>query len=402
MVEPAFLLELGGIVVGLAVLARLAARWRLPASPLFLLAGLAFGRGGVLPVITAGEFIELGAEIGVILLLFMLGLEYSAEELTAGLRRHAPAGVVDLALNFTPGFVSGLLLGWGLVAAVFLGGITYISSSGIVARLLDDLRWVGNKETPIVISILVIEDLVMAGYLSLIAVLVSGVGPARGAITLVVALSGVAALLMIAQRWGHVVSDAVFHRSDQTLVLTVLGITFLMAGISEQVGISAAVGAFLVGLMLSRPAAERAHDLLEPLRDLFAAIFFVFFGLSIDPATIPAVIGVALLLGIATAATKVLTGWWSTRREGIRTRGRFRAGVALVARGEFSVAIAGIGTAGGIEPELASLAGAYVLLMAVLGPLAAKVVDPIVRVVQERGSGRPAAPGAGKAPSRLS
>ena len=384
MVEPAFLLELGGIVVGLAVLARLAARWQLPASPLFLMAGLAFGEGGVLPLITARGFVELGAEIGVILLLFMLGLEYSAAELTTGLRRHAPAGVADLALNFTPGFIAGLLLGWGPVAAAFLGGITYVSSSGIIARLLDDLRWLGNRETPVVISILVIEDLVMAGYLSLIAVLVSGVGPVEGAVTLVIALSAVAALLVAAQRWGHIVSDAVFSRSDQTLVLTVLGITFLVAGLSEQIGISAAVGAFLVGLMLSGPAAERAHDLLGPMRDLFAAIFFVFFGLSIDPATIPPIIGVAVLLGLVTFATKVLTGWWSARREGIATRGRFRAGVALVARGEFSIAIAGIGTAGGIEPDLASLAGAYVLLMAVIGPVAARFVDPTVRALQAR------------------
>jgi CPA2 family monovalent cation:H+ antiporter-2 len=388
VVEPAFLLELGGIVVGLAVLARLAGRWQLPASPLFLLAGLAFGKGGVLPLITAGEFVELGAEIGVILLLFMLGLEYSAAELTTGLRRHAPAGVADLALNFTPGFIAGLLLGWGPVAAAFLGGITYVSSSGIVARLLDDLRWLGNRETPVVISILVIEDLVMAGYLSLIAVLVSGAGPVEGVVTLAVALSAVAALLVAARRWGHIVSDAVFSRSDQTLVLTVLGITFLVAGLSEQIGISAAVGAFLVGLMLSGPAAERAHDLLGPMRDLFAAIFFVFFGLSIDPATIPPIIGVAVLLGVVTFATKVLTGWWSARREGIATRGRFRAGVALVARGEFSIAIAGIGTAGGIEPELASLAGAYVLLMAVVGPVAARFVDPAVRALQSRSATR--------------
>ena len=388
MAEPAFLLELGGIVVGLAVLARLASRWQLPASPLFLLAGLAFGKGGVLPLITAGEFVALGAEIGVILLLFMLGLEYSAAELTSGLRRHAPAGVADVVLNFTPGFIAGLLLGWGPVAAAFLGGITYVSSSGIIARLLDDLRWLGNRETPVVISILVIEDLVMAGYLSLIAVLVSGAGPVDGAITLALALSAVAALLVAARRWGHIISDAVFSRSDETLVLTVLGITFLVAGLSEQIGISAAVGAFLVGLMLSGPAAERAHDLLGPMRDLFAAIFFVFFGLSIDPATIPPIIDVAVMLGVATIATKVFTGWWSARREGIGTRGRFRAGVALVARGEFSIAIAGIGTAGGIEPGLAALAGAYVLIMAVIGPVAARFVDPVVRALQARPGAR--------------
>ncbi|HEY6634818.1 MAG TPA: cation:proton antiporter, partial [Acidimicrobiia bacterium] len=322
MIDQAFLLELGGIVLGLAVLARIAARWRLPAAPLFLVAGLAFGQGGVLPLITAGEFIELGAEIGVILLLFMLGLEYSAAELTAGLRRNGAAGLVDLILNFLPGLAAGLLLGWGTVAAIFLGGITYVSSSGIVARLLDDLGWLGNRETPTVISLLVIEDLVMVAYLSLIAVLVSGAGPVRGLFTLMIALAGVTALLIVARRWGHIVSDHLFSRSDQTLVLTILGITFLVAGLAQGIGISAAVGAFLVGLMLSGPAADRARDLLSPLRDLFAAIFFVFFGLSIDPSTIPSILWIAVSLGLVTVATKVATGWWAARREGVGTRGR--------------------------------------------------------------------------------
>jgi CPA2 family monovalent cation:H+ antiporter-2 len=391
VVEPAFLLELGGVVIGLAILARVAARWQLPAIPLFLLAGLAFGRGGIFPLLTAGEFIELGAEIGLILLLFMLGLEYSAPELTATLKRHAPSGLVDLALNFTPGFVGGFLLGWGPVAATFLGGITYISSSGIIARLLDDLRWAGNREAPAVISILVIEDLVMAGYLSLVAVLIAGVGAVEGVLTLVLALAAVALLLLVAQRWGEPLSELMFSRSDQTLVLTILGITFLVAGISELVGISAAVGAFLVGLMLSGPAAARAHVLLSPLRDLFAAVFFVFFGLSVDPGTIPPILDIALLLALVTAGTKVVTGWWSARREGVGTRGRFRAGTALIARGEFSIAIAGIAVAGGVEPELAALASAYVLVLAVFGPLAARATEPAVRAVQDRAAARRAA-----------
>ncbi|MEX2275296.1 MAG: cation:proton antiporter [Actinomycetota bacterium] len=386
MIEPAFLLELGGIILGLAILARIASRWQLPTAPLFLLAGLAFGRGGILPVVTAADFIELGAEIGLILLLFMLGLEYSAAELTTTLKRHAPSGVVDLVLNFSPGFVAGLLLGWGPVAAVFLGGITYISSSGIIARLLDDLRWVGNRETPVVISILVIEDLVMAGYLSLIAVLVRGVGPVEGATTLAIALAAVTLLLVVAHRWGDALSELVFTRSDQSLVLTILGITFAVAGIAEEVGISAAVAAFIVGLMLSGPAADRAHDLLSPLRDLFAAVFFVFFGLSLDPATIPPILGIALTLAVVTAATKVYTGWWSARREGVGARGRIRAGTALVARGEFSIAIAGIGAAGGLDPDLAALAGVYVLLLAVTGPLAARALDPVTRFLQDRRS----------------
>jgi CPA2 family monovalent cation:H+ antiporter-2 len=386
--DPTFLLELGGIVLGLAVLARVATRWRIPTAPLFLLAGLAFGEGGVLPLITAASFIELGAEIGVILLLLMLGLEYSVSELTAGVRRHAPSGILDLVLNFTPGVVTALLLGWGLQAAVFLGGITYISSSGIIVRLLEDMRWVGNRETSVVVSILVIEDLVMAGYLAAIAVLISDQGVLSGIATLFVAIGAVVVLLMVAHRWGERLSEVVFSRSDQTLVLTVLGITFVVAGLAGQVGISAAVGAFLVGLMLSGPAADRAQDLLGPMRDLFAAVFFVFFGLSLDPSTIPPVLGVALALGVVTALTKIATGWWSARREGIRTPGRVRAGVALIARGEFSIAIAGLGAAAGVESQLAPLAGAYVLVLGVAGPLLARVADPLAATLHRRRASR--------------
>jgi CPA2 family monovalent cation:H+ antiporter-2 len=382
--DPTFLLELGGVVLGLAVLSRIAARYQIPAAPLFLLAGLAFGRGGVLPLITAGEFIELGAEIGVIFLLLLLGVEYSAADLISGLRHNASSGAVDLVLNFSPGFIAGLLLGWSVVAAVFLGGITYVSSSGIIARLLDDLGWVGNRETSVVVALLVIEDLVMAAYLSLIAVLVSGVGVVQGAITLALALAAVTGLILVARHWGHGLSALIFSHSDQTMVLSVVGITFLVAGVAEGVGISAAVGAFLVGLMMSGPAADRARDLLGSMRDLFAAVFFAFFGLSIDPSSISPILGVAAILAVVTAATKVATGVWSARRAGMGVRGRIRAGTALIPRGEFSIAIAGIGVAGAVEPELAPLAGAYVLMLAVTGPLIAKVTDPVVVSVQRR------------------
>jgi CPA2 family monovalent cation:H+ antiporter-2 len=382
--DPTFLLELGGVILGLAVLSRIAARFQLPAAPLFLLAGLAFGRGGVLPLITAGEFIELGAEIGVIFLLLMLGVEYSATDLISGLRHNASSGAVDLVLNFSPGFIAGLLLGWSVVGAVFLGGITYVSSSGIIARLLDDLGWVGNRETSVVVALLVIEDLVMAAYLSLIAVLVSGVGIVQGALTLAVALTAVAALILAARHFGHGLSALIFSHSDQTMVLSVVGITFLVAGVAEGIGISAAVGAFLVGLMMSGPAADRARDLLGSMRDLFAAVFFAFFGLSIDPSSISPILGVAVGLAAVTAATKVATGLWSAKRAGIGVRGRVRAGTALIPRGEFSIAIAGIGVAGAVEPELAPLAGAYVLILAVTGPLIAKVIDPIVVSAQRR------------------
>ena len=153
------LVELGAVLIALAVLGRVASRFGIPSIPLYLLAGLAVGEGGVVDLAPSRDFIETGAQIGVILLLLLLGLEYTGAELTGALRSHAPSGAVDLVLNFTPGLLVGVLLGWDYRAALLLGGVTYISSSGIIARLLEDLGNTGNRETPTVLAILVTEDL---------------------------------------------------------------------------------------------------------------------------------------------------------------------------------------------------------------------------------------------------
>src|SRR6478672_8238232 len=131
--------ELGSAIVGLALLARFANRWGFSAIPLYLLGGLAFGKGGLAPLNLTANFIHIGAEIGVLLLLFMLGLEYTGEELKRNLRVGLPSGVVDVVLNFPPGVVAGFLLGWKVLPAVLLGGVTYISSSGVIAKVLAEL-----------------------------------------------------------------------------------------------------------------------------------------------------------------------------------------------------------------------------------------------------------------------
>jgi monovalent cation:H+ antiporter-2, CPA2 family len=373
----AVLLELGGIILGLGILGRLAGRLGLSAIPLYLLAGLAFGQGGLLHLVTAQEFIEVGAEVGVILLLLLLGLEYSASELMASLRLAAPAGLVDLALNFPPGLIAGLLLGWSPLTAVVLGGVTYVTSSGIVAKVLGDLNRLGNRETPVILSILVVEDLAMAAYLPLVTGLLVGGGLLASAVPVGVALATVALVLVVAVRYGETLSRLVFTPSSEVLLLVILGVALVVAGVAQELQVSAAVGAFLVGIALSGEAAEAAHDLLAPLRDLFAAVFFVFFGLQTDPRSIPPVALAAVALALVTATTKIATGWWAAWRAGVGPRGRWRAGTALVARGEFSIVIAGLAVAAGLEETLGPLAAAYVLVLAVLGPILARAADPL-------------------------
>jgi CPA2 family monovalent cation:H+ antiporter-2 len=311
----------------------------------------------------------------VILLLLMLGLEYSGRELIANLRRASPIGALDLVLNFTPGFVAGLILDLGVVPALFLGGVTYISSSGVIAKVIGDLGWSGNRETPLVLSVLVFEDLAMAVLLPVLGAIALGGTLGGATVSVVVALVAVGLVLTVSIRHGERVSRLAFSDSDEVNLLTILGVTLLAAGLAEWVHVSAAVGAFLVGIGISGPAAHRAETLLAPLRDLFAAVFFVFFGLSTDPSVLPAVVGPVVALTVVTGVTKGIVAWVGGARERIGARGRRRAAAALLARGEFSIVIAGLGVAAGGSGRLSAIAAGYVLLTATIGPIAARVAD---------------------------
>nr|WP_296069903.1 cation:proton antiporter [uncultured Actinoplanes sp.] len=369
------LIEVGALLFALGMLGRLGRRIGLSPIPLYLLAGLAFGHGGLLPLSASEEFIEIGAEIGVILLLVMLGLEYSAGELVANLRAAAPAGVLDALLNALPGAGFAFLLGWNWQAALVLAGITWVSSSGVIAKVLADLGRLGNRETPVILSVLVIEDLAMAFYLPLVTAVLAGVGLIGGVKALAVAVVTVIAVLVVAIRYGSTISRFMSVRDPEALLLSVLGMTLFVAGVAAELKVSAAVGAFLVGIALSGPVAHHATEMLSPLRDLFAAVFFVFFGLSTDPADMPPVLLPAFGLAVLTMLTKVLTGYLAARRAGIALPGRLRAGLGLMPRGEFSVVIAGLAVASGVEPRLAPLATAYVLITVISGPLLARLPD---------------------------
>lgn len=374
------LIELGLIFFTLGALGRLARRFTISPIPFYLLGGLAFGDGGLIPLSGIEEFTTISAEIGAVLLLLLLGLEYTATELITGLRRSWLAGVVDAVLNALPGAAVALMLGWGPVEALVLAGVTWISSSGIIAKVLSDLGRLGNRETPVVLSILVMEDLAMAVYLPILAAVLAGVGLLAGLSAVGIALGALTVVLLVALRHGPVISRVLDSEDTEVFLLGVLGAALLVSGIASSLDISAAVGAFLLGIAISGSTAENATRVLAPLRDVFAAVFFVVFGLNTDPRQIPAVIEVALGLAVVTAATKIATGWWAARRFGVGTMGRFRAGAALIARGEFSIVIAVLAVnSGQVDPQLAALTTTYVLIMAVLGPIAARFVEPVVR-----------------------
>lgn len=370
-------LELGAVALGLALLARVAGRIGVSAVPLYLIAGLAFGEGGIARVNVSEDFIALAAEIGVLLLLFTLGLEYSKSELRAGLRTGIRPGFVDMALNAVPGVALGLALGWSPLAAVLLGGVTWISSSGVIAKVLADLGRLANRETPAVLNLLVIEDLAMALYLPVVAALILGGSVVSTITSVAIALITVTVILFAALRYGEKLSGAIGGGSDESLLLAVFGITLLVAGFAQSLEVSGAIGAFLVGLALQGSAAERGHRLIAPLRDLFAATFFVFFSFQINPADLIDAALPAVLLAVVTTFTKIVTGWYAGALIGAGPRGRFRVGTTLVARGEFSIVIAALGIDLADGPELGALAAGYVLVTAIIGPLLARFANNI-------------------------
>lgn len=225
----------------------------------------------------------------------------------------------------------------------------------------------------------------MAIYLPVLTAVLAGVGFVAGLTTVGIALVAVTVVLVVALRYGKYVSAIVASEDREIFLLKLLGSALLVAGVASAVQVSAAVGAFLLGIAISDSTAHDATKILEPLRDLFAAMFFVLFGLSTDPRTIPPVLGWAVLLAVVTTATKIATGWWAAKRAGASQLGRARAGTALVARGEFSIVIAGLAVAAGAVPdEFAALATTYVLLMAIIGPIAARIVEPVMRVTVSR------------------
>jgi CPA2 family monovalent cation:H+ antiporter-2 len=369
------LIEVGALLLGMSLLGRLALLIGISPIPFYLLLGLAFGEGGLVPLDASAEFLEVGSEIGIILLLALLGLEYTAEELFTSLKSARLPGIVDALLNALPGAALALLRGWGPIAAVALAGVTWVSSSGVIAKLLRDLGRLSNRETPAVLAVLVIEDLAMAFYLPVLSAVVVGVSLMQGAIAVAVAVAVVAVILFVALRHGHVVSRLFPADEFEALLLGVMGLTMLVAGLAAQVGVSAAVGAFLVGIALSGRVAANASQVLTPLRDLFAATFFLFFGLTSDFAGLVSMLLPALALAVVTIFTKLVTGAYAARRAGVGRLGQWRAGLSLGPRGEFSIVIAGLAVSAGGAPEIAPLATGYVLITIIAGTFLSRLPD---------------------------
>jgi K+:H+ antiporter subunit KhtU len=368
------LIAMGGAFVAAAVLARLGGRIGLPTIPLFILAGILLGPhtpGYVL--VEDPHDLEMLSALGLVLLLFYLGLEFHMDDLRTGGRRMAVAGCTYLALNVGAGLAFGFALGWGTAEALVLAGVLGISSSAIVTKILVDLGRIGSPETKPILGIIVVEDVFLALYLAALQPVISGSDDLGSTAWQIGKAFGFLLALALAARFGTGLVGRLFTtRDNELLTISFVGAAVLVSGIAEQFGVADAIAAFMVGLILGNTAAgERIEKLVHPLRDAFGAIFFFAFGLSIDPGDLPGVIWPVLIAVAVTVVMNLVAGLLTARVYGFGPRPAANVATTLLARGEFALILATMAAAAALDERLSPFIAGYVLVLAVVAPLAA-------------------------------
>ncbi|MGW4204271.1 cation:proton antiporter [Streptomyces sp. NPDC004726] len=365
---------MGGAFLAAAFLARIGGRIGLPTIPLFILAGILLGphTPGIVLVADPHD-LEMLSALGLVLLLFYLGLEFHLDDLKSGGRRMALAGGIYLVLNVGAGLAFGFALGWGTSEALVLAGVLGMSSSAIVTKVLVDLGRLGNPETRPILGIVVVEDVFLALYLAALQPFLSGADSLSSAVMDGGKAFGFLLLLALAARYGvRVVGRLINTPDDELLVISFLGAAVFLAGVSEWFGVADAIGAFMVGLMLgSTTSGDRIRKLVHPLRDAFGAIFFFAFGLSIDPGDLPSVLWPVLAAVAVTLAMNVLAGIAAARIYRFGPGPAANISTTLLARGEFALILATMAANAGLDGRLSPFIAGYVLVQAVLSPLLA-------------------------------
>lgn len=368
------LLVLGGLFLIAYVLGRLGKLIGLPAIPVYMLVGLiASPNFHLFPLSFKSADVQLVAIFGLILLLFSLGLEFDQDEFYGNAKALLLSGGTRIIINMAVGFGFGLWVGWGTREALIIAGMTATSSSAIVTKLLIEFRRLANRETPAVLGIMVLEDVFIAIYLAIVSVVLGG-ETSLWSIVLQLAISFgfLVAMFALARFGGKLVSRLVRTRDDELFTILFFGLAVAFGGIGELLGVSDAIGAFLIGLVLGATRfRSRIEQFALPLRDVFGAFFFLNFGLALDPSTFgevltPVIVAVVLTLVVNTLGGQLIA-WFNklTPAEG------FNASAMLQNRGEFALILATLAAGAGLDSRLTPFAGLYVLIMAIIGPVLA-------------------------------
>ncbi len=378
------LLTIGGLFIIAYVLGRLGKTIGLPAIPIYMVVGLiASPHTPWIGLNVESHTIELIATFGLILLLFNLGLEFDQEEFYGNAGKLLVSGGTYVAINMGIGFAFGFSLGWGTREALIIAGMTATSSSAIVTKLLIELRRLANDETPMILGVTVIEDVFIAIYLAIVSVVLSGDTNLWAVVgKLALAFGFLVVMFTLARFAGKWVSKIFATRDDELFTVLFFGLAVMFGGIGDLLGVTDAIGAFVIGLLCGATRyRDRIEQLALPMRDVFAAFFFVNFGLGLDLSTFGEVLWPVLGAIGMTVVLNAVAGQIVARMNGFDVQQGINTAVILVNRGEFALILATLSAAAGLEARITAFAGLYVLVMAVLGPLLAVNSDRIGRLV---------------------
>jgi CPA2 family monovalent cation:H+ antiporter-2 len=380
------ILEIGLALALIAFAVALAHKLGLSNIPFLIIIGMAVGphapQFGVFDFrfIETGELITFMGRIGVLFLLFYLGLEANVTRLIEAGRSILVGGTIYVGINFTIGFTLGRLAGFPLREALIIAGLTTVSSSAIVAKILFDYRRMANPETQIVLGITMFEDVFLAVYLSLISgIVLSGATSVGGVLSSGGIALGFIIGLIVVGRWATPLLNRLLRiSSNEVFVVVIFACLFLLAGLGETIHVAESIGALLLGLILGETEhSERMERLVVPFRDFFGAIFFFGFGLSIDPFTLGGAVWLATGAALLSLVGVVIAGFIVGRRAKLSTVGSLNTSFTLLARGEFSIIIVNLAIAGGLMAVLQPFAALYVLILASASPLLAKESERI-------------------------
>lgn len=385
------LIILGILLLVAYVLGRLGKLVGLPAIPIYMLVGLlASPHTGWFPLSFESNYIELIAIFGLILLLFNLGLEFDQDEFFGNFGKLVVSGGSYILINMGVGLAFGFWVGWGTREALIIAGMTATSSSAIVTKLLIELRRLPNTETPMILGVTVVEDIFIAIYLAIVSVVLSGeteLWPVVGKLT--VAFLFLVVMFTLARFGGRYVSRLFRTKDDELFTILFFGLAVLFAGIGEILGVTDAIGAFLIGLVLGATKyRNKIEHIAIPLRDVFAAFFFLNFGLELDPAKFPSVLGPVLIAVAMTIVLNILAGQFVAWINGFGPQAGINTTVILQNRGEFALILATLSISAGLDPRIVPFAGLYVLIMAVLGPILAANSEKIGAMILRSGSSK--------------
>ena len=371
-----------GLALGIIAAAGLiASRIRFSIVPILILAGMLVGpqapHFGVLDFrfIESTPLIHFMGRLGVLFLLFYLGLEFSVGRLMKAGRSIIVGGTIYMAINFTLGILFPLLLRWPIREVLVVAGITTISSSAIVAKLIVELKRSVRPETEMILGIMMYQDVFVAIYLSIVSGLVLTGATSTLAVvkSATLALGFMVGVLFLGRKLLPQLNRILNIRSDEVFMLTLFAIIILVAGFSELIHVAEAIGALLVGLVLAETEhLERIEHLVVPFRDFFGALFFFSFGLSIDPSALSGAVWLSLAAVGITIVGNFISGMLAGRTSGYSHRASTNVGLTITSRGEFSIILANMAFAGNLLPILQPFSALYVLILAILGPLLTK------------------------------